>query len=261
MKHMEKLLLPLPPEQAREICLRALQEQEWEVRDADALYLKGVRHRIWYGDFDFSLTLKVLKRGTGLTIKVDNYAESSGWDPLGVLRKPVESLCEAILKLTDHHLLAYAEERLLHGDPAVAAVAPTASGGVFISYSNGDSRFANKLAADLRMHGVEVWVDKERLRVGVDWLDKVAKAISDSRAVLLIVSPGAFTSKWVKKELTFANEINKDVLPVLYKKSAFPEWFVLRFGGIHRADFSQGNYRENLADLVKAIRETLDEQV
>ena len=125
---------------------------------------------------------------------------------------------------------------------------------IFISYARKDARFAQKLNSDLKQEGLFTWIDDLSLRSGDDWLEHIAHAIDDSFAVLAILSPDAVNSKWVKRELRYADKLGKKIFPLLYKKCNLPHVLELQFGSIQRIDFTVGEYSKKTAKLTKDIK-------
>jgi formylglycine-generating enzyme required for sulfatase activity len=128
---------------------------------------------------------------------------------------------------------------------------------LFISYARKDVEFAQKLNTDLQRHGIITWIDELGIRGGEDWPNRIATAIEGCKAMLVILSPHSVASRWVQRELAFADAKGKRVLPLLYKPCRLPAWFELRFGNVQRADFSRGSYETNLTELLVSIQQVL----
>jgi tetratricopeptide (TPR) repeat protein len=80
---------------------------------------------------------------------------------------------------------------------------------LFISHSSLDDAFVRDLRwtlADLRQ---EVWIDSRELRAGAPLWPDIQKAIEDSSAVAVVVSPNSLQAKWVGKELRHALDVQK----------------------------------------------------
>lgn len=75
---------------------------------------------------------------------------------------------------------------------------------VFISYSHGDTDFADRLVLDLRASDVPATYDKWLLRVGDSIIQKIAAEVSEADSVIALLSPASVGSNWVKKELALA---------------------------------------------------------
>lgn len=97
-------------------------------------------------------------------------------------------------------------------------------GEVFLSHSSRNGRFVNKLANVLREHGVAVWYSEKHIAGAQQWHDEIGKALERCNWFLLILSPSAANSRWVKRELLYAlNELRYDerIVPLLYRKCDF----------------------------------------
>jgi hypothetical protein len=72
--------------------------------------------------------------------------------------------------------------------------------GVFISYSRNDSLFVDRLAKDLKLNGISVWLDKWEIEPGDYIPDTIGKALESCRCFLLILSADSAGSPWVLHE-------------------------------------------------------------
>jgi hypothetical protein len=96
------------------------------------------------------------------------------------------------------------------------AEVPMAKQEIFISYSRADSEFVDRLESDLRRNGFSVWVDRSKLEGGREWLEMTQEALDNSTCVIVVASPGALDSPWVKTEYRYALANGKLVIPVNY---------------------------------------------
>lgn len=84
---------------------------------------------------------------------------------------------------------------------------------VFISYAREDSDAASRLYLELRERGFDAWFDLEKLRPGVRWKKRIARAIRESDAVVALLSTRSVSKRgYVQKEIRFALEV-VDELP------------------------------------------------
>ena len=120
---------------------------------------------------------------------------------------------------------------------------------IFISYSRKDISFVRKLAGDLETAGYDVWWDVSDLRGGDDWLRLIPAAIESSDHFIVVLSPNAVTSDWVKREYTQAISLRKKIIPIMVTRSSVP--FALNT--LNYIDFTSGDYATNL----KALLDTL----
>jgi formylglycine-generating enzyme required for sulfatase activity len=75
---------------------------------------------------------------------------------------------------------------------------------VFISYATEDEQFAHRLADDLQRLGVRVWIAPESIRPGESWVSAIERGLRESSHVVVLLTPAALESKWVKKETDVA---------------------------------------------------------
>jgi TIR domain len=87
---------------------------------------------------------------------------------------------------------------------------------VFLCYARADSERVIALKTDLQGQGISIWIDREGLQPGtLDWEEALRTAIRAARAVLLIASPNARSSRYVRDELRIAE---------LYQRPVYPLW-------------------------------------
>jgi TIR domain len=120
---------------------------------------------------------------------------------------------------------------------------------IFISYSRKDINFVRKLAGDLEKAGYDVWWDLTDLRGGDDWVRVIPAAIESSAFFLVVLSPAAVASDWVRKEYTQALSLHKKVIPLMLARSRVP--FALNT--INYVDFTGDDYAASLNSLLNAL--------
>src|SRR5260370_2053841 len=91
---------------------------------------------------------------------------------------------------------------------------------IFISHSRKDNAFGAKLAQDLHRElgdDSAAWYDASGGLVAGDlWWDKIVREITTRSIFILILSPDAIESEWVRKEYNLALNEKKRIIPVLY---------------------------------------------
>lgn len=75
---------------------------------------------------------------------------------------------------------------------------------VFLSYAHRDRRVAARLERELEARNVHVWRDETSLRAGEAWQAALARVARSSDCVLVLVSPAASASDWVRQEVAWA---------------------------------------------------------
>ncbi len=89
--------------------------------------------------------------------------------------------------------------------------------GVFISYSRQDEIVAKRVFNELNSNGVPAYRDLDRLQPGSSWAPALIEAIDGSEAVAILLSEASVTSPAVLKEVQYAIEKNKALIPVLIR--------------------------------------------
>ncbi len=75
---------------------------------------------------------------------------------------------------------------------------------VFISYSQSDSSLAARVSEELRKNGLEVWDAQLNLLPGDNWAAQVGRALEESDAMVVLLTPNSISSPHVKAEMAFA---------------------------------------------------------
>jgi len=90
---------------------------------------------------------------------------------------------------------------------------------IFISYSRRDQEFVTRLASDLDAQVAGVWFDQSKIRAGQRWHDEIMDGIRECKAFILVLSPDAAESKYVREEVSKALELGKTIFPILMPTS------------------------------------------
>ena len=94
-------------------------------------------------------------------------------------------------------------------------VAPRATVDIFLSYSRLD-RTPMRIVYDvLRKAGFSVWID-EGLEPGMpSWIEAIEEALEQAQAMVVLLSPHAKASTWVRREISYAQAQQRHVFPLL----------------------------------------------
>jgi hypothetical protein len=109
---------------------------------------------------------------------------------------------------------------------------------IFLSYSRRNEDFMLRLKDDLRQEGFSVWVDQTGLKRGSPgWQIKIEEEIERAGCLVVVLSPEAKKSEWVRDEIAYAKAFKRPILAVLAKgnkQTAVPinlivtDWFDAR---------------------------------
>ena len=72
---------------------------------------------------------------------------------------------------------------------------------VFISHSWKDKHVARRLAGDLQVEGMDVWLDEHKILVGESIHTKVEEGLHECDYLVLLLSRNSLTSTWVSEEI------------------------------------------------------------
>lgn len=92
---------------------------------------------------------------------------------------------------------------------------------IFLSHASADRRMAQRVAEMLGQHGVPVWYSQSNLLGAQQWHDEIGEALTRCDWFVLLLSPPATCSKWVRRELLYVlrNErYDKRIIPLRYRK-------------------------------------------
>lgn len=87
---------------------------------------------------------------------------------------------------------------------------------VFLSYKHDDGDFAQILRDRIEKAGFAGWID-DNLQAGEDWREMIDRAIRESMALIVVLSPDAVASEYVTYEWAFALGAGVPVIPVMLK--------------------------------------------
>ena len=112
---------------------------------------------------------------------------------------------------------------------------------IFLSHSDRDRLFVKKLVAMMRRHGLPVWYSRTNILGAQQWHDEIGAALHRCDWFVLVLSPSAVESMWVKRELTFSlqqNRFENKIVPLLYQPCDYDQlsWTLSSF---HMIDFTQ----------------------
>lgn len=127
---------------------------------------------------------------------------------------------------------------------------------VFVCYSHQDSARVDEELRWLQGAGVNVWYD-EGIGAGTVWRAELASVIEHAKLVLFFASPSSVASEHCSRELSYALECSRPILPVYLESAELPADLRLglsRVQAIHRHALAQERYREKILDAISGAR-------
>lgn len=113
---------------------------------------------------------------------------------------------------------------------------------IFLSHASADRKAADTVAQALRQAGLKVWYSKSHLKGAQQWHDEIGRALKRCDWFLLLLSPPAVKSRWVKLELTYAinqARYTERIMPVMLKPCDY-EALSWTLGSIQTIDATAG---------------------
>jgi hypothetical protein len=121
---------------------------------------------------------------------------------------------------------------------------------VFISYSRRDFPFVHDLVQSLRGAGIRVWLDQSDIAGGEPWWKSIRDAIASHDFFIVVVSPYSSKSAEVKREIEYAAQLQKSIVPLLLQTTKAPPESL---SALQRIDF-RINYDKALRVLLTRLR-------
>jgi hypothetical protein len=100
---------------------------------------------------------------------------------------------------------------------------------VFLSYVPSDREVAKELAGLLEKAGHDVWFADDALFPGENWASQIGKALKESGAMVVLISPLAMKSGSVRQEIEFAlgaSQFRGRLIPVMVKATPDIPWIL-----------------------------------
>ena len=123
----------------------------------------------------------------------------------------------------------------------------------FLSHAHPDLPFVRRLADVLRDHGIGAWYSEHHILAAQQWHDEIGRALARCDWFLLVLTPIAVKSKWVKRELLYALQEDRyegRIVPVL-RKPCDPAQLSWTLASYQRVDFTRG-FDVGCRDLLRA---------
>ena len=88
---------------------------------------------------------------------------------------------------------------------------------IFFSYSREDLVAMHRIKQALQQGGVSVWTDENLTPGTSNWMRAIDRNLKKCDAVVVLLSPAAYKSKWVDSECGKAEAYGKEIFPLLIK--------------------------------------------
>ena len=110
---------------------------------------------------------------------------------------------------------------------------------IFISYSRYDKNivfpFVKRIEQDLN---TTCWIDYDGIESGSQFEEMIVDAIDISKVVLFMLSDNSIDSKWTKREVLYAEDEGKRIVPIVVDDKGLRKWFRFHFGNVDYIDIN-----------------------
>lgn len=120
---------------------------------------------------------------------------------------------------------------------------------LFVSYSRRDTDYAEKLTRHLRRSGFNVWIDT-KIDYGESWFNEIDEAVKNCAAFVLIMTPDAEQSEWVRKEVLLAKRYDRPLFPLLLDGVEFPIVIDIQFADVRDGKMPGTDFHRRLRRTV-----------
>lgn len=108
---------------------------------------------------------------------------------------------------------------------------------IFVSYSRADVDVVKRLVGDIHEKtNARCWVDWNGIESGDQFVDVIINAIDRVDTVLFILSDNSMTSEFARREIDYARNTGKKIVPVVVDGGKLRGWFLFFFGSVDYID-------------------------
>lgn len=126
---------------------------------------------------------------------------------------------------------------------------------VFISYSRKDGGRVREVVSALERDGFHVWIDREGISGGNDFVERIVSALNDCKVVVFFSSEASNASPWTRQEINLAREYDRPIIPVRLDMTPYIPTAAFYLSGVQYVDMTDPSKTEKgIASLEKALR-------
>ena len=125
---------------------------------------------------------------------------------------------------------------------------------IFLSHAARNREFVTAVAAFLRSRNFRVWYSERHVKGAQQWHDQFGAALKRCQWFVLILSPQAVGSKWVKRELLYTlqeDRYERRIVPILYRRCDY-ERLSWTLSSLQIINFSRG-FENGCRELLRAL--------
>ena len=128
---------------------------------------------------------------------------------------------------------------------------------IFVSHATADKELANTISEKLKAFGVRTWLSFRDIPKGANWDRSIQQAIEDASAVVIVCTPASTSSDYVRAEIEFALDRDKQVVPLIFGQADLP----LRWRMRQWLTWDLGNEESSVQELLQALPQSALQQL
>ncbi len=123
---------------------------------------------------------------------------------------------------------------------------------IFISYCRKNLQEVISIRDDIKEQlGVSSWIDLKGIESGEQFANIIINAIDECKVVLFMISEASMQSDYTKKEVMYARNVGKKVVPVVLDGSKLSGWFLFEFGLVDAIDIRDSMQKQKFYDNIR----------
>ncbi len=125
---------------------------------------------------------------------------------------------------------------------------------VFISYSRNDKLMAWPFVEFINtgLGKKCCWIDTKRIESGTEFENVIIHVIEDSQVVLFMLSNSSLNSELTKREMYYAENEGKRIVPIFIDGKGLRGWFKFHFGNVDFIDIRFQEQQDKFVDNLKS---------
>ncbi len=127
---------------------------------------------------------------------------------------------------------------------------------IFVSYSHKDWQRVSTIIKNLQDNLCHIWFD-EGIESGRAWNKEIAEYLLKAEVMVLFLSPSSVESEYVKKEINFACNHSKKILPIYLDDIILPIDLEFQLSTIQATYVNKLEEKETLKTIIKILPESV----
>jgi formylglycine-generating enzyme required for sulfatase activity len=121
---------------------------------------------------------------------------------------------------------------------------------IFVSHSHADNQWCRPFVQALHDAGIDVWYDEKGISGGAQWMATIEQELQTRDIFLLVLTPEAWSSEWVQRELQLALITKRVIIPVMLKQTAISGFLLT----VQFIDATHGQAEETVRRVLSIIQ-------